>query len=43
MGLRLPLLDREAHYPDKFAVSKRPYYVCVFKAAREPRHIHFVF
>jgi hypothetical protein len=42
MGIRLPLLDRKARCPDKFAVSKRPHYVRVFKSAREPCHVQFV-
>ena len=43
MGIRLPLLDSETRCPDKFAVSKRPHCVRVFKSAREPCHVHFVF
>jgi hypothetical protein len=33
---------REAGRPDKFAVSKRAHYLCLFKPAREPCHIQFV-
>jgi hypothetical protein len=42
MGIRLPLLNREARCPDKFAVSKRSHDVCVFKPAREPYHVQLV-